>query len=54
MYLVRKEERFEDFFNDYYLPTLDSYRMHNWLKTSLTKSNIEDVRASRVVPGEAC
>ena len=48
-----KASRSRPFFNENYLPTLTKYKYHRWLKIMLSKKNIEDVRKSRVQPGEA-
>ncbi|OEU19555.1 hypothetical protein FRACYDRAFT_235613 [Fragilariopsis cylindrus CCMP1102] len=51
-YLTQKKCGFQEFFTDYYLPHLKKYTYHRFLKIILSKSNIEDVRLSRLKPGE--
>ncbi|OEU07188.1 hypothetical protein FRACYDRAFT_251490 [Fragilariopsis cylindrus CCMP1102] len=51
-YLTQKKCGFQEFFTDYYLPHLEKYTYHRFLKIILSKSNIEDVRFSRLQPGE--
>ena len=51
-YLTQKKCGFQEFFTEYYLPHLKKYTYHRFLKIILSKSNIEDVRLSRLKPGE--
>ncbi|OEU12948.1 hypothetical protein FRACYDRAFT_243200 [Fragilariopsis cylindrus CCMP1102] len=51
-YLTQKKCGFQEFFTKYYLPHLKKYTYHRFLKIILSKSNIEDVRLSRLQPGE--
>ncbi|OEU12086.1 hypothetical protein FRACYDRAFT_244336 [Fragilariopsis cylindrus CCMP1102] len=51
-YLSQKKCGFQEFFSHYYILYLKRYTYHRFLKIILSKSNIEDVRLSRLQPGE--
>jgi hypothetical protein len=52
-YLTKKKVPFQVFYNEYYLKQLKKYTYHRFLKIILSKSNTEDIRLERLLPGEA-
>jgi hypothetical protein len=51
-YLTKIKKPFQEFFHDFYLPTLKKYTYHRFLKIILSKANNEDMRLKRLQPGE--
>jgi hypothetical protein len=51
-YLTKLKKPFQDFFYDFYLPTLKKYTYHRFLKIILSKANTEGMRLKRLQPGE--
>jgi hypothetical protein len=51
-YLTKKKVPFQVFFKDYYLKQMKKYTYHRFLRSILSKSNMEDIRLERLRPGE--
>jgi hypothetical protein len=51
-YLTKIQKPFQEFFHDFYLPTLKKYTYHRFLKIILSKANTEDMRLKRMRLGE--